>query len=181
MCSSDLRYDGRVLFRSGSAELGSESDAILLATADVLELVDNPIDIEGHTDDVPTGGSWISNRHLSGARASAVVLWMEQFGNVPPRRLAAVGMGETRPVVPNDTDENRAANRRVEVVIRVSGLIESDVDVIDPIGDPIEDPIVDAAPDDGPSDPIALELAPDAAAGVEAGTANQSSDIIEQE
>lgn len=177
-----VRYDGRVLFRSGSAELGTESDGILLATADVLELVDNPIDIEGHTDDIPTGGSWISNRHLSGARASAVVLWMEQFGGVPSTRLAAVGMGDTRPIAPNDSDENRSANRRVEVVIRVSGLLESEVDVIDPIGDPIDDPIIESAPAAGaPTDVIDLDLGPDATAGVEAGAIDPPSNPIDQE
>lgn len=138
-----VRYDGRVLFESGSAELGVDSDTVLAATADVLQLIDNPVDIEGHTDDVPTGGRWISNWELSGARASAVVRWMIDFGSIPPRRLAAVGMGETRPLVPNDSDENRRENRRVEVVIRVAGLLESEVDVIDPIGDPIPSPILD--------------------------------------
>ncbi len=141
-----VRYDGRVLFRSGSAELSIDSDVILAATAEVLQLVDNAVDIEGHTDDVPTGGSWISNRHLSGARASAVVIWMEDFGSIPPRQMAAVGMGETRPVVPNDSDENRAQNRRVEIVIRVNGLVEAGIEVIDPIGDPIEAPIAAEPP-----------------------------------
>jgi chemotaxis protein MotB len=138
-----VRYDGRVLFESGSAELGDDSDVVLAATADVLQLIDNPVDIEGHTDDIPTGSRWISNWELSGARASAVVRWMTEFGSIPPRRLAAVGMAETRPLVPNDSDENRQENRRVEVVIRVAGLLESEVDVIDPIGDPIPSPIID--------------------------------------
>lgn len=141
-----VRYDGRVLFRSGSAELSIDSDVILAATADVLQLVDNPVDIEGHTDDIPTGGGWISNWELSAARASAVVRWMESFGSVPSRRLAAVGMGETRPLVPNDSDETRAQNRRVEVVIRVAGLLESDIDVFDPIGDPVGVPIIETSP-----------------------------------
>jgi len=141
-----IRYDGRVLFRSGSAELSIDSDVILAATAEVLALVDNAVDIEGHTDNVPTGGRWISNRHLSGARASAVVIWMEEFGSIPPRQMAAVGMGETRPLVDNDSDENRAQNRRVEIVIRVNGLVEAGIQVIDPIGDPIEAPIAAELP-----------------------------------
>lgn len=163
-----VRYDGRVLFRSGSAELSVDSDVILAATAEVLQLVDNHVDIEGHTDDIPTGGSWISNWELSAARAAAVVRWMESFGSIPSRRLAAVGMGETRPLVANDSNENRAQNRRVEVVIRVSGLLESDIDVIDPIGDPIEAPIIGASPLDDeaapvPSDDDAVPVETDAA------------------
>lgn len=157
-----VRYDGRVLFRSGSAELSVDSDVILAATSDVLQLVDNPVDIEGHTDNVPTGARWISNWELSAARASAVVRWMESFGSIPSRRLAAVGMGETRPLVPNDSDENRALNRRVEVVIRVAGLVESDVAVIDPIGDPIDEPIASQVPlgeadEDQPADETTAE------------------------
>lgn len=168
-----VRYDGRVLFRSGSAELSVDSDVILAATAEVLRLVDNAVDIEGHTDNVPTGARWISNRHLSGARASAVVIWMEEFGSIPPRQLAAVGMGDTRPVVANDSDENRAQNRRVEIVIRVNGLIEAGIDVIDPIGDPIGIPITPESPfddedeDDGDGEPAPApdDAADDDAAG----------------
>lgn len=142
-----VRFDGRVLFRSGSADLGSDSDAVLLATSDVLELVDNPIDIEGHTDDRPTGGTWISNWELSSARSSAVVRRLLALGQIPPRQLAAVGMADTRPVASNDTAEDRALNRRVEVVVRVDGLLESNIDVIDPIGiEPDPDPAGDTNP-----------------------------------
>ncbi|MGI9615202.1 MAG: OmpA/MotB family protein [Acidimicrobiales bacterium] len=132
-----IRYDGRVLFESGSADFGADSDALLATTSEVLELIDNPIDIEGHTDDEPTGRVWISNWELSGARAAAVTRWMIDLGRVPPRRLAAVGLADTRPVASNDTVEGQTANRRVEVVVRVAGLLESDVDVINPIEDPI--------------------------------------------
>lgn len=132
-----IRYDGRFLFESGSAELGDSSSDLLVTTSEVLTAIDNPVDIEGHTDDVPAGGRWISNWELSAARASAVTRWMADVGRLPPRRLAAVGMADTRPVAANDTDAGRSENRRVEVVVRVSGLIESDVPVIDPIGDPI--------------------------------------------
>ncbi len=137
-----VRYDGRVLFESGSADLGVDSDAVLVATAEVLQLIDNPVDIEGHTDDVPTGGRWISNWELSSARASAVVRWLIDYGRMPPRQLAAVGMAFTRPVVPNDSDVNRATNRRVEIVVRVDGLLNSDIDVVSGL-DPISGSITD--------------------------------------
>lgn len=153
-----VRYDGRVLFRSGSAELSVDSDVILLATAEVLQLVDNMVEVEGHTDNVPTGGRWISNRHLSAARGSAVVIWLEELGSIPPRQLAAVGMGETRPLAPNDSNENRALNRRVEIVIHVNGVVEAGIQVIDPIGDPIEPPIaLDTPLVDAPEDEDAAE------------------------
>jgi chemotaxis protein MotB len=153
-----IRYDGRVLFPSGSAELGQDSGALLLATNEVLRTVDNAIDIEGHTDDVPAGGRFISNWELSSARASAVVRWIIARDQVPASRLAAVGMADTRPVAPNDTEEGRQLNRRVEVVVSVDGLLQSSVDVLDPIGDnPVgvaETPIDDAS---NPSDPEVTE------------------------
>lgn len=172
-----IRYDGRVLFRSGSAELSIDSDVILAATAEVLQLIDNPVDIEGHTDDVPTGGRWISNWELSAARASAVVRWVEGFGSVPSRRLAAVGMGETRPLVPNDSDENRAQNRRVEVVIRVAGILESGIDVFDPIGDPVDGDIIGSSPLSGEDD-SAVELDPTPAAADDTVRPLQPSDFV---
>ena len=173
-----VRYDGRVLFRSGSAELSVDSDPILAATAEVLQLVDNGVDIEGHTDDVPTGGRWISNWELSAARAAAVVRWMESFGSIPSRRLAAVGMGETRPLVPNDSDENRAQNRRVEIVIRVAGIVEADIDVIDPIGDPIGNPIIDASPlEPAAEDAPIVEDAPNADSPLDGSPADNAPDV----
>ncbi len=132
-----IRFDGRVLFPSGSATLDDQSDPILAASAEVIRLVDNPIDIEGHTDNRPTGGRWISNWELSGARASSVVRWLLDNGAIVPSRLAAVGMADTRPRASNSTEDGRIQNRRVEVVVRVDGVPEDAIDPIDPIGDPI--------------------------------------------
>lgn len=131
-----IRFEDNVLFASGSAELGQASDPLLATTAEVLELVDNPIDIEGHTDDLPTGRLWISNWELSSARASAVTRWLIDFGRMTPGRMAAIGRSDTRPIADNDTSENRALNRRVEIVVRVSGLLESDINVLDVIDNP---------------------------------------------
>jgi chemotaxis protein MotB len=74
--------------------------------------------IEGHTDDVPIRTSrFVSNWELSTARASAVVeLLVREFG-VDPARLSAAGYGEFHPRVPNDSAENRARNRRIDIVI----------------------------------------------------------------
>ena len=132
-----VRFDQRLLFRSGSADLGTDSDAVLLATNEVLQAVDNLVDVEGHTDNVPTGGKFFSNWELSSSRASAVVRWLIDRNQIPPRRFAAVGMADTRPVASNDDEEGRARNRRVEIVLRVDGIDSSDIPVINPI---LEDP-----------------------------------------
>ena len=132
-----IRFDERVLFASGSAEVGSASEPLLGTTAEVLQLIDNAVDVEGHTDNVPTGRRWISNWELSAARSSAVTRWLIVNGPLPARRMAAVGMADTRPLVPNGTAENRARNRRVEIVVKVNGLLESEIDVFNPIDDPV--------------------------------------------
>ena len=70
--------------------------------------------VEGHTDDV---GPAEYNEDLSRRRATAVRAHLVDRGTVDPMRLEAVGYGETRPITENATDEGRATNRRVEMVI----------------------------------------------------------------
>jgi chemotaxis protein MotB len=53
-----------------------------------------------------------------------VVKYFVNFGRIEPWRLSAVGYGESRPVVANDSAENRARNRRVEIVLKTKGLGE---------------------------------------------------------
>ncbi|HSH70991.1 MAG TPA: OmpA family protein, partial [Deferrisomatales bacterium] len=75
--------------------------------------------VEGHTDDVPIRGvlaqRFPTNWELSAARALSVVRFLQEVGGVDPARLAAAGYGEYRPAVPNDSAENRARNRRIEL------------------------------------------------------------------
>ncbi|MEL7157029.1 MAG: OmpA family protein, partial [Actinomycetota bacterium] len=112
-------------------------------SADVLDVIDNRLEIEGHTDNLPTGREWPSNWELSSARASRVVRWMIDTGSIPAPQLVAVGLADTRPTAENTSPEGRQANRRVEIVVRVNGIVDSDVPVIDPLegalGDPFED------------------------------------------
>lgn len=67
--------------------------------------------IEGHTDDV---GNPIANQRLSGFRANSVMQLFEKYG-VNKKRMRAVGYGADKPLVPNDSDENMATNRRIEL------------------------------------------------------------------
>ncbi|MCH7225390.1 OmpA family protein [Haloferula sp. A504] len=115
-----LDADGRVmlydiLFDYDQASLQKDS---LKQLEHVLTLLqDNPdlnVEIQGHTDD--QGGD-AYNLELSQRRADAVRSFLLLFG-IPEPRLTAKGYGETMPVAPNDTDENRARNRRVELVKR---------------------------------------------------------------
>lgn len=106
-----------ILFESGSAELKGNSPAILGDLLDLIKGVQNPISIEGHTDNVPiTGGRFRSNWELSSARALSVLYFFEQNG-ISSDKLQFAGFGEQKPLYPNDTVEHRQANRRVDIMI----------------------------------------------------------------
>ncbi len=105
-----------VLFPTGSAEVQPAGREILEVMAPVLASFDNSIRVEGHTDTVPLNRNGYTNWNLSADRALAVLdILLDQGLN--PRRLSATGYGEYRPIAPNDTEEGRQRNRRVELVI----------------------------------------------------------------
>jgi chemotaxis protein MotB len=107
-----------ILFPLDSAQLQPEGVRIINAIAPVLAALPNQIDVEGDTDDQPiTGGPYASNWALSAARAVAVVQDLISDHGIDPDRLEATGNSDTRPVVPNNTPQHRAENRRVEIVI----------------------------------------------------------------
>ncbi len=101
-------------FDTGKSDLRPDSEAALKAIADALKArLELKIEIGGHTDDV---GDDVDNQTLSDARAATVKrALIERFG-IADARLVAKGFGETKPVTPNDNDEARAKNRRVELV-----------------------------------------------------------------
>lgn len=120
-----ITFLSEILFDSGKADLRSDGVMILDRVGDVLEtrLVDRPIAVEGHTDNVPiTHSAWRSNWELSTARATSVIHHLVTHG-IRPERLAAVGYGEYRPVTSNDTAVGRQQNRRVELVIPPEGTV----------------------------------------------------------
>ncbi|MGI9596294.1 MAG: OmpA/MotB family protein, partial [Acidimicrobiales bacterium] len=130
-----IRFDGRVLFDSGQTALDDNGLTLLATAADVLQIVDNPLEVEGHTDSQPTNGTtWPSNWELSAARASRVVRWMIEPGGLPPTRLTAVGLADTRPTANNNTATGRQENRRVEIVTRIVQTASSapDAEATDP-------------------------------------------------
>jgi chemotaxis protein MotB len=108
----------KVFFESDSAALGTVGSEIVDAVAIVVRSKPNVIDVQGFTDDEPiTGGPFTSNWELSGARASAVALRLNEVDGIPAPRLEATGFGDTHPVVSNATAAGRAQNRRIDVVI----------------------------------------------------------------
>lgn len=110
-----------ILFDSGRAEVKDDGLAVLRKVVEILKtLKDKAIRIEGHTDNVPIRGQLASryptNWELSAARAINVTRYLQAQG-IDPLSLSAVSYGEFKPVAANDTDEGRARNRRIEIIL----------------------------------------------------------------
>lgn len=113
-----LRFPDGILFERGRAELGSGARQILDRVAGVIFGLSNPIEAEGHTDTLPIrSAQFPSNWELSVARATAVVRYLVEAHAVSPLRIAARGVGEHQPLVPNDPVRGESRNRRVEIRI----------------------------------------------------------------
>jgi chemotaxis protein MotB len=108
-----------ILFDSGKTDVKADGKAALAKVAAVLSTVgDRDFLVAGHTDDVPIKmPRFPSNWELSTARAVEVVHFLISKG-MQPKLLAAAGYGEFDPVVPNDSNEHRAQNRRIEIVLQ---------------------------------------------------------------
>jgi chemotaxis protein MotB len=105
-------------FPSGEDRIFPEAYGSIEKVAEVIRKLPNPVRIEGHTDSVPIHNSrFRSNWELSAARSIRMLeLLANRFG-VPRERLAIAGYADNIPVSPNDTEEGRAQNRRVDLVI----------------------------------------------------------------
>ena len=112
-----IELKSNLLFQSGEAEPGTDAQPIMAALADTVRDGGLPIRVEGFTDDQPIASDiYPSNWELSSARAASIVKMLADNG-VAQNRLAAIGYAEFQPVGPNDTEEGRAANRRVVLMI----------------------------------------------------------------
>lgn len=113
----EIDISASALFRTGEAALQPGTLDVLRQVAVVLSKEELPIEVEGHTDDVPIAtAQFPSNWELSSARASSVVRQLVESG-VPAKRLAVVGLASNQPLAPNDSPEGRAMNRRVTITI----------------------------------------------------------------
>jgi len=115
-----VSLENKLLFDSGSWTVGANGRTAVKQLGNVLG--DNPdiaVLIEGHTDNVPYGGSGNlkGNWDLSAKRATAIVNILRENKSIDPKNLTAAGRGEYAPVVPNNTAENKAKNRRIEVIL----------------------------------------------------------------
>jgi chemotaxis protein MotB len=112
----------KIFFDSGRTQVKESGKQVLLRVGDVLKKLNGKqVRIQGHTDNVPIGGAlkerFPTNWELSAARATEVVRFLQDTAGVPPDILSAAAFGPYRPVAPNDSEEGRAKNRRIEIAI----------------------------------------------------------------
>lgn len=139
-----LRLDARGLiismrekafFASGDNAIAPDSLPMLAKIAAVVQSLPNSVRLEGHTDARPIHTSrFHSNWELSAARSIAMLELLRDRFQIPPSRMAVAGYAENSPVDTNDTEEGRAHNRRVDLVLLSAGGLSSEpaVSVITP-------------------------------------------------
>ena len=131
-----LRLDARGLiislrekafFASGDSAVAPDSLAMLAKIAAVVQSLQNSVRLEGHTDARPIHTSrFHSNWELSAARAIAMLELLRDRFQIPPSRMAVAGYAENSPVDTTDTEEGRAHNRRVDLVLLTAGGLTSE-------------------------------------------------------
>lgn len=115
--SMEVEIKTSILFPSGSAKIAPSAISTLEKVAVILSRYENPIHVEGFTDNKAIRTlAFPSNWELSAARAASVVHLFSSSG-IQPERMAAIGYGEYQPIADNGTPEGRNANRRVVLVV----------------------------------------------------------------
>lgn len=113
-----FKMNSDVLFPSGQAIIRGKVYPYLDEMIRVAKEHELSLSIEGHTDNVPIhNDAFPSNWELSAARATNVLRYCLEKGEIPANRLSAAGFGPYRPLIPNDTLRGRMQNRRIEVLL----------------------------------------------------------------
>lgn len=105
-------------FAPGTYKLKLSSLRIIDEIIKNLENSNNRIIIEGHTDNIPIKNEFVeSNWELSSLRSSSVVRYLIKYHKIDPSKITAAAYADTKPIVPNTSEENRAKNRRIDFLI----------------------------------------------------------------
>lgn len=113
-----IRVLDKAFFDEGKAELKDGAKNALDKIVPIIKGVENHIRIEGHTDNVPIStNEFKSNWELSVRRATEVVRYLVEKRGLPPERISATGYAEYRPIAKNTSPQNRALNRRIEIIV----------------------------------------------------------------
>lgn len=125
-----IRIREKTSFGSGAADLRMSFRPILDNVGKVLKETEGRIIVSGHTDDVPIATDrYRSNWELSAGRAVSVVHELIFVSHIPSERFTVEGLAETRPIVANDSVENRSRNRRVEIKLLQGADLEAHGDI----------------------------------------------------
>jgi len=109
---------GDVLFDSGEVVLKPGAKQKLERIADIIRQVPHVVNVVGHTDDVPVHSNRFANNwELSGMRACEVTEFLIEQMQIPAERFYLSAHAYHQPICPNDSGQNRAANRRVEIIM----------------------------------------------------------------
>lgn len=113
-----IALDDKTCFQPGKADIEAAAIPMFAHVGDVLARHGNRLLLEGHTDSVPIhNAQFRSNWELSTARSIAVMELMEQRSHIPGQRFLIGGSADNAPVAGNNTEQGRAHNRRVEIVV----------------------------------------------------------------
>jgi chemotaxis protein MotB len=113
-----ISFKQAAVFDSGEADVKPTAIPAVTKVADAILALDNQIRLEGHTDNVPINNDrYRNNWELSSARSIAILQLLADRFHVPPTRMAVSGYADTAPIASNDSEEGRARNRRVDVII----------------------------------------------------------------
>ena len=112
----------KIIFPSGSTDISKDGKLVLDKVVSILkDIKDKRIQVEGHTDNVPIVSAlkkrFPTNWELSTARATEVVRYLQEQGGLDATLLSATGYSQYQPVAPNDTDDGKHKNRRIEIVL----------------------------------------------------------------
>jgi chemotaxis protein MotB len=107
----------RKFFKASSTGLNDEARAVLAGVAASVKGMNRIVRVEGHTDNLPFNANGLTNWELSAGRAASVVRYFIESHKFDRQMIYAAGFADTKPVASNDTPENRALNRRVDIKI----------------------------------------------------------------
>jgi chemotaxis protein MotB len=115
-----MTLSDNLLFASGDAKLSASAKPLLVKIGQIIKAVQVPVEIEGHTDNVPIRTSaYPSNWELSTARAVNVLRFLIELHAISTQKLSAVGFASHQPAASNASARGRAKNRRVEIIFKL--------------------------------------------------------------
>ncbi len=128
-----IRFTSKLFFQPNKAVMLAGGKAILDDIGPAIHMVEDTVKvirIDGHTAETPPGDNTVNDRDLSTDRANTVLKYLEELYISDRAKLMAVGYGRYRPIASNDTEDNMAQNRRVEILVSKIDMIQDELSTI---------------------------------------------------